>query len=200
MSEEKHSLQRQADRARANGARSVLTYLIILFAAAIILLLLAFFMQQRNNEAALNGLQDSITSFESLDELIDENRDLRAQLDEAQTQAEDLQSQLNNANRLNEELQDSYEEYVSYTRALYTLYTAEMKAEEKDYAGAAALFADWDPVDLTSLIGQYDAKAEENQNDINNFSLLSRYEVLITSLVDKGYLGEEYSEPLQTND
>ena len=52
MSDEKHSLQRQADRAKPGSKRSVLIYLVILFAAAFILLLLSFFhaaAQQRGN-------------------------------------------------------------------------------------------------------------------------------------------------------
>ena len=52
------------------------TYLAILFAAAFLMLLLAYFIQQRNNDVALDHLRDSITSYQSLDQLIEENQAL----------------------------------------------------------------------------------------------------------------------------
>lgn len=58
----------------------VFGYLAIMFAVAFLMLLLAYFIQQRNNEVAMDGLRDSITSFESLDEVLDDNRQLREEL------------------------------------------------------------------------------------------------------------------------
>lgn len=59
-----------------NHGASVFTYLAILFAAAFLMLLLAYFIQQRNNDVALDHLRDSITSYQSLDQLIEENQAL----------------------------------------------------------------------------------------------------------------------------
>ena len=91
---EKENLQRQADRAKSHGRRSALTYLAILFAAAFILLLLAFFMQQRNNRQALDQLSDSMTAFDSIEQLIEDNETLRAQVQELEEQTAELEEQL----------------------------------------------------------------------------------------------------------
>lgn len=82
--------------------QSVFIYLAILFAAAFLLLLLAYFMQQRTSEAALGSLRDTVTTFESLDELLDENQSLRQQLAQAEeslSQAETKQDQLEQENQ-----------------------------------------------------------------------------------------------------
>lgn len=94
MSEEKHNLQRQADRAKPSNTRSVLIYLIILFVAAVILLLLAFFMQQRNNEQAIDGLKESVSAVRSAQEIYEENAELKEQIDQLEEQIETQQSEL----------------------------------------------------------------------------------------------------------
>lgn len=95
MSEEKHNLQRQADRTRPNSKRSVLTYLVILFGAAIILMLLAHLMDQRStNEEALSGLQQSISSMQSAQDLYEENGELKEQIIRQEAQIEELEDQI----------------------------------------------------------------------------------------------------------
>ena len=82
-----------------NHGASVFTYLAILFAAAFLMLLLAYFIQQRNNDVALDHLRDSITSYQSLDQLIeenqaldDENQRLTQELETAQADSEQWQA------------------------------------------------------------------------------------------------------------
>lgn len=90
----------------------VFTYLAIMFAVAFLMLLLAYFIQQRNNEVAMDGLLDSITSFESLDELLEENRQLREDLDSREQELDDLQKQLDTLQEtLDTTLEDQEEEY-----------------------------------------------------------------------------------------
>lgn len=69
-------------------------YLAILFAVAFLLLLLAFFNQQRANDEALGNLTQSITSIESLNQLLAENRELREELEAAEEELEAAQSEL----------------------------------------------------------------------------------------------------------
>lgn len=76
---------------------SVILYLAILFSAAFALLLLAYFMQQRSAEETIGNLTQSITSMESLDKLIEENRALREEMkamDDAQDALQDAYDQL----------------------------------------------------------------------------------------------------------
>ena len=71
----------------------VFTYLAIMFAAAFLMLLLAYFIQQRNNEVAMSGLKDSLTSFESLDEVLEDNRELREEIDTLEQKLEALEQE-----------------------------------------------------------------------------------------------------------
>jgi uncharacterized protein YoxC len=89
LSEEKHGLQRQADRAKPNGSRSVLLYMVILFAAAVVLLLLAFFMQKRTNDQTIDGLKQSVSAMQSVQQLYEENAALKEQVDELEDELKD---------------------------------------------------------------------------------------------------------------
>ena len=73
--------------------QSVVIYLIILFLAAFLLLLMAYFMQQRNSNAIIGNLQDSLTSFQTVDELREENEQLREQLADLEDQLQQVQEQ-----------------------------------------------------------------------------------------------------------
>lgn len=119
MSEEKHNLQRQADRAKPkNGTRSVLVYLIILFAAAIILLLMAYCMQQRTSEQTIDGLKQSMSSMQSAQDFYEENALLREQLEEMEEQAAAQQSELDQLRQQVQSLQQQADSLDRSTQAL----------------------------------------------------------------------------------
>lgn len=114
---------------------SVFTYLAIMFAAAFLMLLLAYFIQQRNNSAAISGLQSSLDQFQSMDELLDENRALREENETLKTENESLQQQLDNSTAAQEQLEkdsdDLQEQNNSWTLfwQIDTLYRAEQYEE-----------------------------------------------------------------------
>lgn len=171
----------------------VFTYLAIMFAAAFLMLLLAYFIQQRNNEAAMSGLKDSISSFESIDELMEENQELREALaslteaNEALTeQINTLADELDGMTRKYEDICAGWEEATADSSALATLYYAEIKFNEKDYAGAADELADWNTAFLEETIDLYDAKTQFYNPDA--LALRPRYDALTTSLIELGYL------------
>lgn len=114
MSDEKHSLQRQADRAKAGSKRSVLIYLVILFAAAFILLLLSFFMQQRSNEETIDGLKQSVSAIQSAQEAYEENAALKEQLEQLEDQVQAQQKELDRLELQNQSLQQQAES-LEYT-------------------------------------------------------------------------------------
>lgn len=105
MSEEKHSLQRKADRAKPGSARSVLSYMTILFAAAFILLLMAYFMQQRNSEATIDGLKDSVSAIQNAQEVYEENASLRQQIQQLEDELQAAQNEISGLERSNALLQ-----------------------------------------------------------------------------------------------
>ena len=91
--EEQHSPvpEKSVPPIKPKNTKSVAIYLVILFAAAFVLLLMAYFMQQRTNNQVIGNLQSSVDRFQTVDELREENQQLREQVEEY----EDLLEQLN---------------------------------------------------------------------------------------------------------
>lgn len=118
MSDEKHSLQRQADRTKPGSKRSVLIYLVVLFAAAFVLLLMSYFMQQRSNEETIDGLKQSMSSMQSAQEIYEENIALREQLEQLEEQVQAQQNQNNGLERGNSLLQAENDALKRSTQAL----------------------------------------------------------------------------------
>ena len=83
-------------------------YLTILFLAAFLLLMLAYLMQMRASEATIGSLRESLSSFESLNDLILENQDLHDEIDRLEEELEQLEEQLDTASRKYTELEKSY--------------------------------------------------------------------------------------------
>ena len=114
MSRERHSLQRQADRAKPGSRRSVLIYLVILFAVAFVLLLLSYIMQQRNSEETIDGLKQSVSAMQSAQDAYEENTLLRQQLEQLEQQAETDQAERDRLQQQVQELQQQVQE-LEYT-------------------------------------------------------------------------------------
>ncbi|MGN1004440.1 MAG: hypothetical protein ACI4O5_06325 [Oscillospiraceae bacterium] len=118
MSDEKHDLQRQADRTKPGSQRSVLVYLVILFAAAFILLLMSFFMQKRSNEETIDGLKQSVSAIQSAQEVYEENASLKEQLEELEDQIQAQQNEIEGLKREKTLLQKEKEDLERSTQAL----------------------------------------------------------------------------------
>lgn len=88
---------------RRQRRTSVFTYLAVLFAAAFTMLFMAYLMQERANDAALGSLMESITSYESLNTLIEENQALHAERDA-------LEEQLQKARESADAWQEKYQQ------------------------------------------------------------------------------------------
>lgn len=130
----------------------VFGYLAIMFAAAFLMLLLAFFIQQRNNEVAMDGLKDSITSFESLDELLEENRELREELDALERELEALKEK-------NEALEEQISESESKYSQLEQAYQDAQTSGEVAQANLLSWSVFWDAEQLYRT-EQYEACSE----------------------------------------
>jgi len=72
---------------------SVFLYLSLLFIVAFFLLLLSYLMQQRTNDA-INGIQETVQSFQTINDLYENTQDLETQLADANDQIDALQNQL----------------------------------------------------------------------------------------------------------
>lgn len=90
------------------GGRSVFAYLAVLFGVAFLLLLFAYLMQQRDSQeitAYLSQLRESMGSIQSIDQLVEENRQLReeneglkGQVSGLETERDDLKNELEISN------------------------------------------------------------------------------------------------------
>lgn len=169
----------------------VFGYLAILFAAAFFMLLMAYLMQQRNNEVAMGSLRDSITSIESLNEVLDENRALRSELEALQQQLDTLQQDYDS-------LQEEYTA-VSQQEALAqaqaelrdSLTVAEYLYSAGDAQGAAERLASLSPDALAAISTESDSGAPSDAQ---------RYDTLKTQLLARDLLTEDENGTIQLAD
>ena len=169
----------------------VFGYLAILFAAAFFMLLMAYLMQQRNNEVAMGSLRDSITSIESLNEVLDENRELREDVEELQQQLDSLQEEYDALNQQYTALSDQEQQAQALADLRNSLTVAEYLNDTGDYQGAAER--------LVSISG--DALSHiSTDSDSGAPSDADRYEALKTQLITRGYLTQDAEGSVQLAD
>lgn len=169
-------------QARKKGA--VVTYLAVLFAAAFLLLLLAYLMQQRTNEAAIGSLTQSITSIQSLDDLIEENGALREENEALITENEALTADKQALDRQLQETTEALEETEMQFTALRTLELLERMAQggKSERVQAAGLLEEYHTG--AELLGGESLKFwldyQSEQDD--EHSPAARYDALLTEL------------------
>lgn len=91
--EEAAHLQYETEHTEPPKSRSVVIYMAVLIAAAFLLLLLAYFMQLRT-ASTVEGLHQSVNSFQTIDQLVDDNRALQEEVAQLKEEREALQSEL----------------------------------------------------------------------------------------------------------
>ena len=141
-----------SDAPKNKKSGPVFGYLAIMFAAAFLMLLLAYFIQQRNNEVAIDGLKDSITHFESMDELLEDNRKLREELDALEQELDALEAE-------KEQLEEKISELESKYSELEQAYQDAQTSGEVAQADLLSWSVFWDAEQLYRT-EQYEACAE----------------------------------------
>lgn len=91
--EEAAHLQYETEHTEPSKSRSVLVYMVILIAAAFLLLLLAYFMQLRTAEN-VEGLHQTVDSFQTIDQLADDNHALQEEVARLKEENAALESKL----------------------------------------------------------------------------------------------------------
>jgi len=118
-------------RAQRSCQNRVTIYMLILFAAAFLLLLMAFLMQHRANRETIddltNSMEQSMTSIHSLQNLVDSNTSLQAQVKELE---EELKA-----------LEKNYQDEIQAHQQ--SVYSGIAAAEERDKAKQALDAMDW---------------------------------------------------------
>ena len=173
----------QDDSEKKKGGRrtSVFIYLVVLFAAAFTMLFMAYLMQQRANDAAISSLQDSLTSFESIDELLNENQVLRGEYDALEEQAAKLEEQLQQAQDSADSWQQQYEDQAQQwkdsqadARIWQALWRIEYSYREGDLEACAEQY---------TMLSSSDDYAPPEEGEV-----LSRFREIFDELVEEGYL------------
>jgi len=124
----------------AKKSTPVFVYLAVMFAAAFLMLLLAYFIQERNNAVQIGNLQSAMENFQSIDELMEENRQLRSELQNLQKDHSALREQYGEMqNQLTATQEFAQQISTQHTAALY-LFTLENLMREERYAEAAEVF------------------------------------------------------------
>lgn len=91
--EEAAHLQYETEHTEPPKSRSVIVYMAILVAAAFLLLLLAYFMQVRT-ASTVEGLHQSVNSFQTIDQLVEDNRTLQEEVDRLKAEQAELEDKL----------------------------------------------------------------------------------------------------------
>lgn len=143
--EEAAHLQYETEHTQPPKSRSVVVYMAVLIGAAFLLLLLAYFMQVRT-ASTVEGLHQSVNSFQTIDQLVEDNRLLQEEVAQLKEENAELESRLATAEK---EFQNSLlalEEGVAFsqkqTAALNCLNQLRVLYNRGRYKDAIALIQD----------------------------------------------------------
>ena len=158
-------------RAQQRGRRnSVFVYIAILFMAAFVLLLVTFLMEQRQSRQQIDDLKQSVSAYQTLQGLIDENGQLREDVDTRDRQIQTLEDQLNAAQTRQAELEARLQEQEKTEQAMHWFW----QINEASVRGRTTLCRQL----ITSMeeAGLQDYLPKENDTDTDRFSPYDRYQ------------------------
>lgn len=173
----------------------VYIYLAILFAAAFAMLLLAYFVQQRNNEAAMSDLRDSVSRFQSIDELRNENEELRAENDGMEDRIDELEDSLAELQRQYDELSGQYEQMEESAAGMADAYYS-LQAELNSLTRYKALeecYAARDYESCAALVVMHVSSESDAADDWP----AERSQQIISDLIRRGALDKDYESHLE---
>ncbi len=132
--------QPEAKPGPQKSEKSVVRYLTVLFAAAFVLLLITFVMENRQHQLELSESQEQIetldqkskSAVQSLQNVIDENKELKAEKDQWELRREELEAQVGQQDKSLEAMDWLWQISEAYGKRRYT-YARELIAamEEK---------------------------------------------------------------------
>ena len=170
----------ESPKSSSRKKQSVYIYLAILFAAAFLLLLLAYFMQQRTSEAAIGSLRDTVTTFESLDELLDENQSLRQQLVQAEESLSQAEAKQDELEQENQDLIDARDEISDQLDHILLLERLEYLCESGQTEEAQALLHA--SGDLSAIYAALDENLTSSDEGSALPSFSARYQAVLDTL------------------
>lgn len=168
----------------AKKSTPVFVYLAVMFAAAFLMLLLAYFIQERNSAAQIGNLQSAMESIHSIDELMEENRELRAELETLKDNYSRQSEQYNSVKSQLSETQYYVELKAFQTSMASNLFLLENLMREERYEEAVNI--------LNSLVLYIDStdqtfNVQTHEMDDANFRTEDRLQEMADQLRDLGY-------------
>lgn len=100
---------------KTNKKSAVVNYITILFLAAFLLLMLTYLMEQRQSAEILDGLRNSVSAMQSVDEIKLENDALKEELNQLEQELSKKQVEMDD---LTQTLDEYEEELAEHTQAL----------------------------------------------------------------------------------
>ena len=178
------SIQHQAEHTHSRRRSPIMGYLVILFAAAFLLLLLAYFQQQRTNSETTDALKQSVSAVQSIENLMEDNKELREKVEELETQVAQLQQQ-------RQEYEAQYRSADTASRQLSGQVEAYRLLFRLDRLYRAQRFRD-----AADLIGQIEAAGQPSSlfsdqslsGEASEVTPLGRYEQIRKQLQEWDYL------------
>lgn len=174
--EENQRHQREADQSRLKKKVSVVSYLAILFAAAFLLLLLSYFMQQRSSEAAISGLKDSMSSFQSVETLVDTNKRLQEENDSLTEQMDTLDKRVLALEKAQLENQTASAEQGRQLQAMDWFWRIQRAYSKGSRSDAKALIEQFESSGFSSSLPQVSSAVPDGPSPAD------QYEALLSAL------------------
>lgn len=107
--------RKNQQRGRRN---SVFQYIAVMFMAAFVLLLVTFLMERRQSQQQIDDLRQSVSAYQTLQGLMDDNSQLREDVDRLDRQVQALESQLTAAQTRQTELEAQLQEREKAAQAM----------------------------------------------------------------------------------
>lgn len=175
--EEAAHLQYETEHTDPGKSPSVLPYLAILVAAAFLLLIMAYFMQRRTAES-VQGLHDSVSSFQTIDQLLEDNRTLREEVERLAGEQAELQSQLDAANAQLSTINATQDKAAQRLTALNQLNQLRALYNDRKYKDARAVLEA--APDLESTLREL--TQDMTQEELAVYDPLAAYQKLVSLL------------------
>lgn len=159
--------RKNQQRSRRN---SVFQYIAVMFMAAFVLLLITFLMERRQSQQQIDDLKQSVSAYQTLQDLMDDNSKLREDADQLNRQIQALQGQLSAAQAQQAELEAKLQEREKTEQAMQWFW----QINEASVRGRTGLCRQL----IASLedAGLQDYLPKENQTDTDRFSPYDRYQ------------------------
>ena len=102
-----------------NRRNSVFQYIAVLFMAAFVLMLITYMMERRQSQQQIDDLKQSVSAYQTLQGLMDENGQLKEDVEKLNSQIKELESQLTAAQTKQTETEAQLQEQEKTIKAMH---------------------------------------------------------------------------------